>query len=61
MFLPAYACNCAFHEDIRNRKQRQRTGRVSFLSIFQIITANFLFFRDLFKMAPSLMLWMETS
>jgi len=38
-----------------------RTGQVSFFSIFQIITPNFLFSRDLFKMAPSLMFRMETS
>jgi len=61
MFLPVYACNCVLHESIRNPWQKQRTGPVSFFSIFQIITANFLFSRELFKMAPSLMSWMETS
>jgi len=61
MFLPVYACNCVLHESIRNPEQKQRTGQVSFFSIFQIITPNFLFSRDLYKMAPSLMFRMETS
>jgi hypothetical protein len=36
-----------------NPAAKQRS-QVSFLSIIQIMKANFLFFRDLFKIAPSL-------